>query len=107
MIESDWKVFKKIKEQAIESFCNRALDEFRELIDDNQEPSHNRYLLLYRLVENRDKQMSLLFDNHSRSKATLQLMGIRAEGLANEKMLSELSPKFLEQTDPKAMFVNT
>jgi hypothetical protein len=56
MKESDWKIFKKIKEQAIEQFCSNALEEFDGVINDNKEHVHNRYLLLYKLVQNRDKQ---------------------------------------------------
>ena len=31
MKESDWKIFKEIKERAIEKFCELALTEFREI----------------------------------------------------------------------------
>jgi hypothetical protein len=66
-----------------------------------KENVHNRYLLLYKLVQNRDKQMRLIFDGHSRSKAALQLIAIRGEGLTDEALLSKLSKEFLETTDPK------
>ena len=101
MKESDWKIFKEIKEKAIEEFCGIALTEFREVMDDESENIHNRYLLNYQLVKNRDKHMSLLFDGHSRSKAWLQLLAIRAEGLADEELVAKLSDEFREQTDPK------
>lgn len=101
MKESDWKIFKQIKEKAIELFCNNALAEFEEVIKDKNENAHETYTLLYRLVVNRDKQMSLLFDGHSRSKAHLQLLAIRGEGLADETLLSKLSDEFLQHTDPK------
>ena len=101
MKESDWKVFKRIKEKAIGLFCSRALKEFEEIIKDKEENTHTTYTLLYRIVQNRDKQMALLFDGHSRSKAQLQLLAIRGEGLADESLLQELSSEFLESTDPK------
>ena len=62
MKESDWKIFKQIKEKAIEKFCEIALMEFAEIMDDDKEHVHNRYLLLYKLVQNRDKEMGILFD---------------------------------------------
>ncbi len=101
MKETDWKVFKEIKEQAIEKFCSKALAEFRVVIDDKDKHVHERYLLNYKLVGNRNKQMALLFDGHSRSRAPLQLLAIRGEGLANEELVSKLSKEFREQTDPK------
>lgn len=100
MNESDWKIFKQIKDKAIEQFCSLCLAEFREVIDDESEHVHSRYLLNYKLVENRNKQMSLLFDGHSRSKAWMQLMAIRGEGLADEELVSKLTDEFRENTDP-------
>ncbi|MCK5191932.1 MAG: hypothetical protein KAR12_17980 [Methylococcales bacterium] len=101
MKESDWKIFKQIKENAIELFCNNALAEFEEVIKDKNEKSQETYTYLYRLVVNSDKQMALLFDGLSRSKAPLQLIAIRGEGLADETLLNKLSEEFLQQTDPK------
>lgn len=101
--ESDWKIFKKLKERAIDLFCSRALEEFEEVIINKEEHVHNRYLLLYKLVRNRDKQMQLIFGDHSRSKAPLQLLAIRGEGLADEKLLNKLSEELLQATDPKQL----
>lgn len=100
MNESDWKVFKKIKEKAIVKYCSRCFAEFKDVINDESKDIHERYLLNYRLVESRDKQMSVIFDGHSRSKAWLQLLAIRAEGLADESLLLKLSDEFRERTDP-------
>jgi hypothetical protein len=100
MKESDWKIFKQIKEKAIELFCNNALAEYEEIIKNKNEKSQETYIYLYRLVINRDKHMALLFDGHSRSKASLQLLAIRGEGLADETLLKKLSDDFLQQTDP-------
>ena len=101
MKESDWKKFKKIKELAIEKYCTLALDESQKVISDQNEHIHNRYLLLYKLLQNRNKHMSLLFDGHSRSKAWIQLIAMRKEGLADETLLSELSEEFFNETDPE------
>lgn len=100
MTESDWKIFKQIKELAIERFCSNSLAEFREVINDESAHVHERYLLNYKLVENRDKQMSLIFDGHSRSKARLQLLVMRSEGLADEQLVKQLSEEFQKQTIP-------
>ena len=101
MKESDWKIFKKIKEEAIQKFCIQALKEFDEAIKNGNEDPHNRYLLLSELVKNRDKQMRLLFNYHSRSKAKIQLIMIRDEGLVDKILLSKLSKEILEATDPE------
>lgn len=102
MTESDWNVFKEIKQEAIVRFCELSLAEFREAMDDETVHVHNRYLLNYKLVENKDKQMALFFDGNSRSKAPLQLLAIRGEGLADEELIKKLSTEFRDQTDPKS-----
>lgn len=99
--ESDWKLFTKIKGEAIEQFCKNAFSEFKNIVEDESKHIHDRYLEHFKAVRNRDKQMSRLFDGHSRSKAWLQMLSIRSEGLANEKLLCQLSEEFVEQTDPK------
>lgn len=100
MKESDWKIFKQVKEDAIEKFCDMALSEYQDIIKTKKEKSQETYTFLYRLVINRDKQMALLFDGHSRSNAPLQLLAIRGEGLADETLLNKLSEEFLQETDP-------
>lgn len=100
MKESDWKIFKQIKEDAIEQFCNKALSEYQDIIKSKKEKSQETYLFLYRSVIDRDKKMALLFDGHSRSIAFIQLLAIRAEGLADETLLNKLSEEFLHETDP-------
>ena len=101
MKESDWKIFKTIKDIALEKYCTLVLDESQDVISKQDENVHNKYLLLYKLLQNRDKQMALLFDGHRRSKAWLQLIAIRSEGLADETLLAKLSDEFREETDPE------
>lgn len=107
MKESDWKIFKAIKEIALEKYCTLVLNESQDVISMQDEHVHNKYLLLYKLLHNRDKQMSLLFDGHSRSRAWLQLIAIRSKGLADETLLAKLSDEFREETDPARMGFNT
>ena len=101
MKESDWKIFKLIKQKAIEKFCETALNDFSSVIENDQQHIHERYITLYRLVRERDKEMTKLFEGHSRSKAGFQLLFIRREGLCDEKLLQKLSEEFLNDTDPK------
>jgi len=100
MNESDWKVFTELKDMAIEKYCTLALEESQEVISDQKEPVHNRYLYLYKLLQNSNKKMALLFDGHSRSKAWIQLIAIRSEGLADETLLAQLSDEFRNETAP-------
>ena len=100
MNESDWKVFTKIKSIALEKYCSNCFAEFREIIDDKNIETHEKYLLHYKSVIKRDKEMGSIFDGHSRSNAWLQLLAIRSRGLANEELLLQLTDEFRKSTDP-------
>ncbi|MES9852767.1 MAG: hypothetical protein ABW170_13185 [Candidatus Thiodiazotropha sp. L084R] len=100
--ESDWKKFKKIKEEALECFCGNILKDVSEgLVCRDNPTSHGKYLYLYKIIVNYDKQLALLFNDHSRSKATIQLMMLRNEGLVNEVDIQGLSNELKEHTKPK------
>lgn len=99
--ESDWKLFKLIKEEALETFCKERLREYEDIIRDGTLSAHERYLYLFKLSRARDKEMELLFDGHSRSRAFLQLMAIRREGIANPDVVDKLSDEFKTATDPE------
>lgn len=101
MKESDWKKFKQIKERALERFCARAMADFEEAMQTEELSHYGRYLYLYKLVENVDKRLSILFDGNSRSKAQIQLMLIRSESLVDEHELEGMSDEFLGATKPE------
>lgn len=99
--EADWKVFKQIKARALEKFCSKCLDEYKAIIERADLTPHERYLLNYQTVRERDKTLAHIFDGLSRSRAFVQLLLIRHEGLADEDLLSQLSELLQTQTHPK------
>jgi len=101
MKESDWKKFKKIKEQALDRFCAKALAEFEKTLHNADMTNHERYLHLYRLVDETDNRLGSLFNGHSRSSALIQLLLIRNEGLVDNHELEGMSDEFLESTTPR------
>ena len=102
MRESDWKLFVHIKELALEAYCAKALADIESLITDQGQDAHARFMALYQLLRARNKQLAFIFEGHSRSKASLQLRILRFENLVDESLLGQLSPEFLQQTDPQA-----
>lgn len=104
MKESDWKIFKEIKEIALERYCSSILSESKKVILKEQEHSHERFLYLYTLLQNRNKHLALMFDGQSRSKAWLQLIAIRKEGLVDDATINKLSDDFQDKTDPTKLW---
>jgi predicted MarR family transcription regulator len=99
--EANWKIFKQIKERALEKFCLRCLDEFKMIVENDELSPHERYCLHYQTVRDRDKTLANIFDGLSRSSAHIQLMLIRREGLADQDLIAQLSAQFQMQTEPK------
>ena len=100
--ESDWKKFKNIKELALERFCASILDDISEgLSSKKHSTNHGKYLYLYKLIENYDKQIAILFNEHSRSKAVSQLMMLRQKDLVLEEELNSLSSELQDRANPE------
>ena len=71
--EADWKAFRKLREAALERFCERILEDVRRIASDGNRKSHARYLATYELIHERDEQIARAFNNPHRSAAVLQL----------------------------------
>lgn len=89
--ESDWKVFKQLREIALERFCERVLGEIGKAASATTGKSHDRYIEIYRLVERRDKQLGNAFDAPRRSQAIMQIAVIQSMGLLTPDELARFS----------------
>jgi hypothetical protein len=87
--ESDWKAFRQLREVALQRFCERVLEELLALAQDRSRSPHERYLAVFRLIQQRDQQLADAFNDPTRSRMVLQLATIRALGV--------LSPSELER----------
>src|SRR2546423_2983497 len=79
--EADWKLFRRLQPVALQRFCQRALVDVCRLAADPGRAAHDRYLAVYALVRDRDRELAAAFDGPSRSTAFGQLARLRAEGL--------------------------
>lgn len=90
--ESDWKIFKKIREVALQRFCERVLEEFQLKLGDHKLTPHDRYLALYKIMEKRDKELGEAFNDYRRSTARFQIGIIYSLGLITDQELASFSP---------------
>jgi len=79
--EPDWKIFKPVRQQALERFCERVLAEAERIRADTSKSHHERYVATYQLLKERDKELVQAFDHLRRSTAVMQLATFRSEGL--------------------------
>ena len=85
--EKDWRDFKALKADALESYCASILAELASLNADMDRSAHDRYLAVYTLIHKRNHSMAKAFDGHSRSKARLQLRTMHTMGLITDEDL--------------------
>jgi len=91
--ESDWKVFRDLREAALDRFCNDVLEELRRVLLDGSRGHHERYLAVYRLLQERDEKLARAFNDPRRSTMMWQLAAIHALGLLTPDELSGFTPE--------------
>jgi hypothetical protein len=91
MKESDWKLFRKLRELALERFCRNILEEIAAASAVDTKGYHGRYLDVYKLIHERDKQIAAAFNDPRRSNADLQLALMAARGWLTDEELLQFS----------------
>ena len=91
--EPDWKVLRRVHPLALERFCEHALAEIDRVSRDGAKGHHARYLQIFRIIKESDREIARLFDNPRRSHALTMLAQIRAQGLLTDDEFSSLSPE--------------
>jgi hypothetical protein len=97
--ESDWKIFKGLREVALERFCERVLGEIAGISSDATKTKHERYVAIYRLVRERDKEIDPIFDYLRRSTAVRQIFAFRSHDLLTAQELWQLSPELVKSVE--------
>ena len=91
--EADWKVLRRVHPLALERYCERVLAEIERVMHNSGQSTHQRYLDIFQIVEQRDREMASIFNDPKRSNALTMLARIRSVGLLTEDEFSSLSPE--------------
>ena len=91
--EREWKVLRSVKDAALDRFCARVLDECRAVMDDESTSHHQRYLRLFRLIDERDAELAYAFDDMRRSRAIDRIAWMRHLGLYTSEEWERFSPR--------------
>jgi hypothetical protein len=94
--EADWKRLRRLHPVALHRFCGRVLEEVQQLLADQGKTNHERYLALYRLLQERDEELAGAFNDMRRSRAHLRLLRMHALGLLTEEEVEQFSPETRE-----------
>jgi len=96
MSESDWRLFRQLRELALERFCERVLAEIGKVTFDSGPSHHERYLAVFKLIRERDQDLAAAFDNPRRSTALQQLALIRSFALVTDEEFGRFRPETRE-----------
>lgn len=94
--ESDWQVLRRLKPVALDRFCERTLAECVQVAREGGDSAHERYLALYRLVHERDKELARAFNDLRRSSAINALIAMTSLDLLTAAELAEFSDETLD-----------
>ena len=89
--ESDWKIFRELRELALDRFCKRILDQLETLRLDTSRSHHERYLDTFRFLQDRDDEVAHAFNDPRRSQMIIQLAAIHAYGLLEPDELARFT----------------
>ena len=85
--ESDWRRFKEVHAKLLERYCSRVLEEVAATCQDTKGSAHERYLKVFKLIDERDKEIARLFNDYRRSTALMQLAIMRKTKLLTDEDL--------------------
>jgi len=88
--ESDWRLLKSVHRTALDRYCSRVLEKSAETIG-GEGSAHDRYLRLYRLLKDRDRNLAAAFDDLRRSTAIQRLAAMIALEVVSEEELAQFS----------------
>ena len=94
--ERDWKRLRKLKPELLEQACGDILQSVKALIETPGKGRHEAYLELWRLLDEEDKRIGVMFDDHTRSQAIFKIAVLYRNGLITETMLEEFSEETRE-----------
>lgn len=100
--EKDWKKFRIIHPIVLERFSEQILEELKEVNAREDLSHHKRYLKIYKLINDRDRDIIDIFNDYRRSTALMQLHMMHAHGLLTPDEIEGFS----EETQKVLNFLN-
>ena len=85
-----------VKDAALNRLCARILDECRGVMDDPRLTPHQRYLKMFKLIQDRDDDIANAFNDMRRSRALNRISWIRYLDLLTDEEWERFSPRTRE-----------
>ena len=89
--EEDWQRLRQLKPVVLDRYCERILREAVSIANAPGSTPHQRYLKLYRFIDEKNDALARAFDDHRRSTALAKIMHIYKLGLFTEEEFAGFS----------------
>jgi len=97
--EKDWKTFRDMKKLLLQTQCQKALERIRRILDRPTTDAYAAYLSIFKAIEEEDKIIASMFDDHRRSTAFLSILSMVQHGLLSKDDLKRFSPETQERIE--------
>jgi hypothetical protein len=83
--ESDWRHLRDLQPVLLDRCCRRILSAAEEIVAKHEEAAHPRYLAMYKLIHDRDRELADMFNDVRRSNAFVRILLLRRNGLFTDE----------------------
>jgi hypothetical protein len=82
--ETDWKFLRALHQVALERLCQRILSEANSINARRDKGYHEKYLEIFEVLRQRDKELARAFDGMRRSNAIREIATLRSMDLLTD-----------------------
>jgi hypothetical protein len=95
--ERDWKYTRSIHDGLLAALCERINNQSADLLADFAGSEHEKYLALYRHVQDSDEIIGECFNDLKRSNLLFKLAALQRHGILAPEHIEHLSPETQER----------
>lgn len=95
--ESDWKYLRSIHDEMLSALCGRINQQAANIVRDQTEAEHAKYLRLFKHVRASDEVIAQCFNDWRRSTIALRALCLRRHKVLTQAQFAHLSPGAQDQ----------
>lgn len=94
--ERDWKQLRKFNPEMLNTLCLRINKQAESIIQSSDKSEHEKYLDLYKHIQDSDDVVARCFNDWRRSNITMKISNLLADGLLTDDHIQKLSDETKE-----------
>ena len=91
--ERDWKYIRLVHDGLLAALCERINRQSSAILTDGDGSEHEKYLTLYRHIQDSDQIIADCFNDLKRSNLLMKLSALQYHGILKPEHIEELSPE--------------